>query len=456
MKHNKRCTSLYVVLASLFLLEAVGLLCRSAVIPGAVKSADEIRELTERECDARTIASGDIYDCRGTRLVSCKEAGQYSSYADDFAYSQILGYALPLQNQYYRLMDYYREELFDPGEGEGRKGCDIYLTLDHNLQKKAFEILSRTVGQGGEGAVIIMEARTGELKAFVALPSFNANDLPESLKLMNDSRTLWYPVTYKKAVPPGSIFKIVSIAALLENGYEDCRIPDQKFEVDGRWITDAYQPDGRMIDYQEAFVRSSNIFMASAVLDMGGEKLTEMAKRFMIGEELELDFGTVKSNWELDPDNRLEVAQSAYGQGKILFSALHGAMMAQAVANNGVMMKPYMVEKIVAQDGRMKKEGCEEVLSEAVSAETAGRIADAMVAAGQSYGLSGQNRIAAKTGTAQIGDAENHYDAWIVSYAPADAPEYVVVINHCYTKEYGASLKKPLEELYQCLFGPEG
>ena len=206
--------------------------------------------------------------------------------------------------------------------------------------------------------------------------------------------------------------------------------------------------NGKEIGYKEALVRSSNVYMASAALAIGGDRLTEMAGRFMVGKELELDFGTVVSNWDLDSGNALETAQSAYGQGKILFSTIYGAMMAQAIANDGTMMKPYMVGAIIDQNGKCLKKGEEQVLSKAVSKRTARMIGGAMEEAARSYKMDDTYRIAAKTGTAQIGDADNRYEAWMVSFAPADNPRYVIAMNHCGTKNYGISLKKPVLELY--------
>lgn len=448
MNFRKNLTVIYLVLFAVLVAEAAGLLIRSAVIPGLSRQAEHDRDTAMSRCNARTIASGDIYDCRKNRLFSAGGPGEKGIYADDEAYSQIIGYALPVTNQYYRMMAYYKEELFLPAGAEGRKGADIYLTLDQGIQMKALQVLKDEIGEDGEGSVVVMDARTGELKAFVSLPAFNANDLDSSLKEMNSSKEIWYPVTHKKGVPPGSIFKLVTVATVLENGFEDFRTADKEFDVDGVRITNSYKPDGKEIGYKEALVRSSNVYMASAALAIGGDRLTEMAGRFMVGKELELDFGTVVSNWDLDSGNALETAQSAYGQGKILFSTIYGAMMAQAIANDGTMMKPYMVGAIIDQNGKCLKKGEEQVLSKAVSKRTARIIGGAMEEAARSYKMDDTYRIAAKTGTAQIGDADNRYEAWMVSFAPADNPRYVIAMNHCGTKNYGISLKKPVLELY--------
>ena len=122
--------------------------------------------------------------------------------------------------------------------------------------------------------------------------------------------------------------------------------------------------------------------------------------------------------------------------------------MAQAIANDGTMMKRYMVGAIMDQNGKCLKKGEEQVLSKAVSKRTARMIGGAMEEAARSYKMDDTYRIAAKTGTAQIGDVDNRYEAWMVSFAPADNPRYVIAMNHCGTKNYGISLKKPVLELY--------
>ena len=126
-------------------------------------------------------------------------------------------------------------------------------------------------------------------------------------------------------------------------------------------------------------------------------------------------------------------------------------MMAQAIANDGIMMKPYMVEAIIDQKGRCLQKGGEQVLSKAVSSRTARMIGEAMEEAAGSYQMGGPYHIAAKTGTAQIGGADNLYDAWMVSFAPVDNPRYVIAMNHCSTKKYGISLGEPVLKLYDYL-----
>ena len=162
---------------------------------------------------------------------------------------------------------------------------------------------------------------------------------------------------------------------------------------------------------------------------------------------------------------------AAFGQGKTLFSTMMAAMVTQAIANDGVMLKPYMVSQITDSDGNLISEfvdeegetiqiGQTQMLSEVTSKETADKVTAAMVAATEDHiriveGESARSvyqtyNIASKTGTGENGDDTNN--AWFISFAPADDPQYVVVVNQCNTSKYGYRMMDTAAEIYRYLF----
>ena len=130
------------------------------------------------------------------------------------------------------------------------------------------------------------------------------------------------------------------------------------------------------------------------------------------------------------------------------------AMVTESIANVGVMVKPYLFKSVVNGKGQTTAEGKSEKLVETMDTDTAQEIKEAMKAAAQSYGMStvGEKEysIAAKTGTAERGDGTNN--AWLVTFAPADNPQYVIVANRLKTTEIGKTLAPVVEDLYNTLF----
>ena len=110
-----------------------------------------------------------------------------------------------------------------------------------------------------------------------------------------------------------------------------------------------------------------------------------MAGKCMIGKDVELDFGTITSNWEVDDSDQEVLCQTGFGQGKLLTSTMNMAMITQAIAADGVMKKPYLIKRVLSKDGKVVKEGSVEVLSEVCAPETAHAVKDAMHDAAQEY-----------------------------------------------------------------------
>lgn len=465
----------YGVVGLIFVVEMAVTFWDSGYIEGLNKKADKYKEAAITEADANTITPGDIYDRNDTVLVENAEPGQNSIYIDDYAYSQVLGYTGPARIIYgeeisksqrqYRLMEYYRDQLYGTQNLDATEGNSLVLTLDHELQMKVYELLMQEVGEGNRGSAIVMDAKTAEILAMVSLPSFNANDLDSSISQMNQApseQEIFYPISHKGLAVPGSIFKVITAVSLLDNGLEDFTVADQSFSVEDRNVVNSYGNIGDEINYYTAIERSSNVFFARAGLELGGEKLEETAKKFMIGQDLELDLGTVSSNWGLDPEDSNDLADTSYGQGKTLFSTIYGAMEAQTIANDGIMMEPYIIKEIRTPKGRILEKGEADVLSEVTGRETADKITEAMLAATASHisvveGEENQEiyqrySIASKTGTGENGDQEETNNAWLISFAPAEDPEYVVVVNQCKTQKFGQDMMDTAAQIYRYLF----
>lgn len=337
-------------------------------------------------------------------------------------------------------------------EGENKKGADVSLTIDETLQKEVYGQIKEFTG-----SAVVLDAATGEILAMASSPSFNVNKLEKNWEKINAKEGVFYHNAFQNPVAPGSVFKLVTSKAILEAGIDHEKVEDKgSLKIHGQTIRNYNGTAHGTLTFEQGFVKSSNVYFMNRALKMGGRKLKAAADDFLLGENLSLDFGTVKSTFDLgDYDDNL-VASTAFGQGNTLVTPLHMAMVAQSIANGGVMNKPYLIQSVINGKGKVLQEGKTEEWKKTMDGTTAKKLRKVMTLAGESYGLSTVGdgyEIAAKTGTAQRGDGTNN--AWMVTFAPADAPRYVVVVNRLKTKEIGKSLSPVVENIYELLFDRE-
>ncbi len=337
----------------------------------------------------------------------------------------------------------------ESSKGEDKTGCSVQLTIDSELQTKAYELL-----EGYTGSCVVLDAKTGEILALASTPSYNNNELEKNWDEIASSDGMLLSNAFQNPSVPGSVFKIISAATVLDAGLEEDIVEDEGFlKIEGRKVHNANKNAYGILTLREGFMYSSNVYFMTEILKAGPSMLEKNAKQFLLGENIELDFCTLRSNFDLGDYSDLTLAMTSFGQGETLLTPLHMAMITQAITNDGKMLKPYLVAEI--NDGKkVKKAGKKEVLTEATTKEVANKIADIMKDTGRDYGIyiDGYEEIevGAKTGTAQRGNGTNN--AWMVSYAPADNPKYIVCMNHLKTDEAGISLKEAVASMYQKLY----
>ena len=504
----------YVILGLLLIGELVGLFMNSATIPELSTRADRLRRIAAAESDDDTILPGDIYDRSGIPIAETdyrtvvetdendkqiKSTRRITRYSDGKAFSQLIGYTgkrtfsalaesdedvIGARNDA-RLMAFLDEEywgdngIYSTTDVNGTRGQSATLTIDSDLQVKTFSALSEEMSSSEEmGSAVVMNAKTGEILADVSFPTYDFNDLDNALKQMqSDAETTnldpGYPVTYKNPIAPGSIFKIMMAVSLIDNGMEDYVVNNSSYTMDNGWtcLAEPYNNgslavgEGEEIGLEHALNVSSNVYFSKAALALGRDKMLETAKKFMFTEGetyIPLDFGNVRYNWDLNGSNS-ELAQSGFGQGRIEWTTISAAMVTQAIANKGSMMKPYMVRKLADAEGKVVYEGTPEVLSQATSPETASKVAKMMRSTAVECCRAINNpevteifdryQVAGKTGTSENGDEEDTINSWYVSFAPANDPEYVVVVNQCKTpNKKGFRMMPVAAKIYEYLF----
>lgn len=421
-------------------------------MPGINQEADQNKIKAKQRAYIKEYTRGSILDRNGLVLAKSEKPGAKREYQSPYAYSSLLGYYSATYGSYgieNKLADYL---IHSKSYEDNKRGADVTLTIDATLQEKAYDSIRNM-----NGSVVILDVKTGEILALASSNAFNANELEENWEEINQTEGIFYPNAYKNPVTPGSVFKLVTSKEILDAGIDREIVDDQgSMKINGQTIRNYGGEANGPISFQEGLIHSSNVYFMDRALKLGGSKLQETADAFLIGHDIELDFTTLKSNFDLEDYSDNIVASTAFGQGNTQITPLHMAMVAQAIANDGTMLKPYMFANAVDGKGKEIFAGETTILKEAMTASTAGKIRRAMAKAAEHYDMPTVGpayRIAAKTGTAERGDGTNN--AWFVSFAPANNPQYVIVLNRLKTEEVGKSLAPIAEELYDLLFQNE-
>ncbi|MGB7980863.1 MAG: penicillin-binding protein 2 [Candidatus Nanopelagicales bacterium] len=326
--------------------------------------------------------------------------------------------------------------------GREIRGGAVTTTLDGAAQEAAWDGLGDQVG-----SVLAIEPATGRILAQVQSPSFDPNRLSshdskeinayyEQLEADADKPLLNRPIA--KTNPPGSTFKVVTAAAALESGrFEPNSILPGPATYTAPGTTVAIPnyfdgpcgPDGR-VTLAEALAISCNTAFAWLGNELGPDALRDQAEAFGFEEAFVTPLRAATSRFPADPDPP-ETAQSAIGQFDVRATTLQMAMVAAAVGNGGVTMRPGLVEQTAAPDLNPLETFEPSEFARAMTAENATELSQMMVGVvangtGSNARIPGVS-VAGKTGTAQTSRQRPNI-AWFISFAPADNPKVAVAV----------------------------
>jgi cell division protein FtsI/penicillin-binding protein 2 len=322
---------------------------------------------------------------------------------------------------------------------EPEPGGDVVLTLDRTIQAVVAEELARGLQESGaqRGDALVLRPRTGEILAMVSLPAFDPN-APETLE-----RNARNPIV-QDLYEPGSVFKILTMAAALEAGVvrPETRYMDQGcVEFGGapicNWDQDRY-PGGRgWLDMTELLIYSRNVGAAYLVRLLGPERFYAALHAFGIGEPTDVDLpyemaGQLRAYG--DPDWReADLGRQSFGQA-VSVTPLQMAVAVSAVANDGLIMRPFIVRELRTAQGIQRVEP--RVRRQAISAETARTLREMLAAVIEREAVKARvpgYRMAGKTGTAQIPTPVG-YDprdtiASFVGFGPVEDPQVLILVK---------------------------
>lgn len=314
-------------------------------------------------------------------------------------------------------------------------GHNVVLTLDKNIQYIAEEVLADTLEKfQAKGAMaIVMNPQTGAILAMAQAPVFNPNNL------QNTDRAHWRNRNVSDRFEAGSVMKIFTVAAALESGMVS---PSTQYYCEngayavGRKIVRDTKKMGTLT-LQEIMKVSSNIGVIKMSEDIGKDILYAGLKNFGFGEKTGVECPGETSGYLSDPKiwSRIDTAAISFGHGMSV-TPLQIATATCAIANGGMLMKPYLVKAIVDDNGEVVKEFKPVARQRAVSSQTAAMMnmilqtVTEQGGTGVSAAIKGYN-VAGKTGTAnkpETGGYGTRYISSFVGFAPAKNPAVVVLV----------------------------
>lgn len=326
-----------------------------------------------------------------------------------------------------------------------QEGMSVGLTLDAELQASAQEMLGDS-----NGAVVVMDVTTGAVMVMASSPTFDPNRLFTASPSDNAAATdYWEQLGDSPEAPlvqratlgryiPGSTFKTVTAAIGIEAGYiaaDDLYEDDGEITIDGRVLVENNRPDDSRDQWSvaEGLAWSLNVVFAQMGLEIGATDFWEYSRDFGFGAPIPFDLpvaeSQIASSREFLSDNNA-LADTAFGQGQLLASPLHMAMITAMLVNDGQMPQPYLIDTVIDQEGSVTRRTQPRIWRQSVSAQTAsdvetmmvGAVADGSVSAAAADGY----RVGGKTGTAETGSGSAH--SWFIGFIGEDEPQFAVAV----------------------------
>ncbi|MEI7542442.1 MAG: penicillin-binding transpeptidase domain-containing protein [bacterium] len=324
-------------------------------------------------------------------------------------------------------------------------GNKIYLTIDTRVQNA----VAKSMGWY-KGAVVVLKPSTGEILALYSQPTYRPNTIEKDWwKVVDNVNQPLLNRATDKLYEPGSIAKVITVAAAFERSINEKDVYPIKcagstqFDGQSFWCS---QKHGKIKSIAQTIELSCNIGCAFLGFAVGSPTLTEYNQKFGFGRQFDIGFydKILEKNFSIPikesfaPQNdktRYETALHSCGlsipeKNTYTITPLHAAMLAAAIANNGVMMSPYIIKEIRNINGKIIYQGLPSEAKRSIAPATAKKITDLMIkTVNEGIGKKAQVKgltIAGKTGTS--GGKNGILNAWFISFAPAEAPQYAISV----------------------------
>ncbi|WP_069649454.1 peptidoglycan D,D-transpeptidase FtsI family protein [Caloranaerobacter ferrireducens] len=325
--------------------------------------------------------------------------------------------------------------LIDTLKKTSKKATSVKLTIDYNIQKIVEKVMD---SENKNGAVIVADVKSGDILAMVSRPNFNQDNVA---KYFNSSNMELYNKAIQVSYPPGSLFKIIVLAAALQSG---------KIDLNKKYFCKGYEEVGNIkiachsykegghgeLNLEEAFYKSCNSVFIQIGKTVGAKKIIQTARKFGFGELVDVGLlEEVKGNLP-GGDDILgpAIGNISIGQGSIEVTPLQITNMIITIANNGIMKDMSIVDSLVTENGyiikKMKRNKPKRVL-EPYYAKLIQEYMEKVVTLGTAKNISMDEigGAAGKTGSAQaVYNKKKTIHAWFAGYFPKKNPKYAITV----------------------------
>lgn len=394
---------------------------------------------------AEKIVRGKILSDDGTILAETivgADGEEIRSYPYDTMFAHAVGYSTMGKTGIESFANYHLltshensiRQVINELSGKKSVGDNVVTTLNMELQTVASEALGDR-----RGAVVAMEPETGKILAMVSKPAYDPNHLAnqwEELVHGDEKEAILLNRATQGLYPPGSTYKIITALQYMREHpgkYDAYRFScDGIYEYESLKIRCYHQTAHGEESFSQAFADSCNGAFAALGLEIDLNGLKSLSEQLLFNQEQPLAFPYSKSIYQMkeDPED-WEVFQTVIGQGETLMTPMHNLMLTSAIANGGVLMKPYVIDRVESASGETVKKFMPVSHGELMVANEAKALKALMeqvVTEGTGSALRTEDYLAAgKTGSAEFETGKETH-AWFVGYAPADDPKIAVCV----------------------------
>ena len=397
-----------------------------------------------QELFTRNVIRGEIYSADGVTLAETlvdEQGNDTRSYPYGRIFSHVIGYSTRGRSGVEEMANFsllrsnlfYVEKAVSQIKGEKSPGDSVTTTLDYDVQLCAFDALGRY-----DGAVVVMEPKTGKILAMVSKPDFDPNtiasDWDEIVGEEGESSALLNRAT-QGLYPPGSTFKIFTTLAYIRQNpdYEDYSYQcTGEFTYENKTIHCHGNKRHGTQTLKEAFANSCNSAYASLGLELDIAEFGEMCDGLLFNTGLPTTFESSKSSFVLsEEDLASAVMETSIGQGKTLVTPLHMALITSAIANDGVLMTPYVIDHTTDNEGNPVEQYEPKEYQTLFTAEEAAILQEymqAVVDEGTASKLSNDvYDVYGKTGSAEFSSSSDSSHSWFVGYAHQEGREDIAI-----------------------------
>lgn len=340
--------------------------------------------------------------------------------------------------------------------GVKNPGNNVISTVNHKLSKVAYDALG-----DNRGAVVAIDPKTGKILAMISKPSYDPNDIEQKWEDIFEDSDNESPLLNRASqglYPPGSTFKVLTTLAYMRANpdYLDYKYKCKgSTQYSGMTISCSNNKVHGNVDLKEAFAKSCNTAFSTIGKDLTIDDFRGLSESFFFNKPLPARISNNPSSFllEVGESGVKEAMQTAIGQGRTLITPLHNAMIAAAIANDGIMMKPYVIDRVESAGGRMLKGYIPEEAATIMTVREADFLKNLMrsvVTDGTASRLNNLDvKVAGKTGTAEQEGKASH--GWFIGFAPANDPKIaisVIVENKGSGSEYALPIAEKVLSAY--------